>query len=103
MADLPQEAIEAAAHVMGRKSGSLNEPVEMEDWLTDMRDALAAAVPFLRQQWEQALLSDDMVELVAQTIADMTGVAHVGPGEHWALADARTILEAIVAAKEKGT
>lgn len=48
----------------------------------------------------KSLLSDDMVELVAQTISDMTGVPHVGPGEHWAFADARAILEAIVAAKE---
>lgn len=53
------------------------------------------------KQMREWLLSDDMVELVAQTISDMTGVAHTGPGEHWAFADARTILEAIVAAKEK--
>lgn len=60
MTGLPQDAIEAAVAAMREATAQKNKvgrwclPVELAE------AALAAAAPFLRQQWERELLGEDV-------------------------------------------
>lgn len=98
MSDLPQDAIDAATGdvmmLMFHRYGARASEETRQQARALAAEALAAAVPFLRQQWEQELLSDEAVERVHSLVNG--GVTLSGDL-------ARRILRAALDQREEGT
>lgn len=75
MSDIPQEALDAAASEIARVDHYNPNDYSIAEWngirldyLTQAEVAISAALPFLRNQWEQELLSERTIARVAAVL-----------------------------------